>query len=273
MSRDATLQPEDAGAPQPCTAPLFLPTEETTSSSVPTSAPATKHRPAKKKPAEGRARKHDGWWSQYAALHVLNNSSASSWKHILASVKQPTPQLGIEELQNSYLITDTTLSMPTPNVGTPALQQQQQQQPLFRPSFSALEAPEPFVPLGAAKRARRCSAPEGEPASRKRRRRSCPAAARHDVTPRPAQEETLAVRASPLQVEWVPDSAETTCTANESFSVFEDDTFQLDTFSDTSLPPAPPLPGAPVFALPGDETTRWCAEEPTIPQLYSYYFC
>lgn len=271
MSRDATVQPGDAGAPQPCTTPLFAPTEETTSCSVPASAPETKRRPAKKKPAEGRARKHDGWWSQYAALHVLNNSSASSWKHILASVKQPTPQLGIEELQHSYLITDTTLSMPPPNVGTPALQQQQQQQ--VRPSFTVLEAPDSYVPLGAAKRARRCSATEGEPASRKRRRRSCPAAAQCAATPRPVQEEVVTVRASPLQSECVPDSAETTCTSNESFSVFEDDTFQLDTFSDASLPPAPPLPGAPVFALPGDETTRWSVEEPTIPQLYSYYFC
>lgn len=274
MSRDATVQSGDAGAAQPCTTPVFMPTEETTSnttttsSNVPASVPETKRRPAKRKPVEGRARKHDGWWSQYAALHVLNNSSASSWKHILASVKQPTPQLGIEELQHSYLITDTTLSMPPSNTGAPV------PQPLFRPSYSTLEAPESYVPLGAVKRTRRYSAPAGEPAGRKRRRRSCPAAAQCEARSTPAQEEeAFAVRASPLQPDSVPDSAETTCTANESFSVFDDDTFQLDTFSDVSLPPAPPLPGAPVFALPGDETTRWGAEEPAIPQLYSYYYC
>ena len=274
--------PQDA-TPQPCTTPVFLPGVETVNPqgcNVPTGVPETKPRPAKKKPAEGRARKHDGWWSRYAALHVLNNSSASSWKHILAAVKQPTPQLGIEELQHSYLITDTTLSMP-PNVGTPALQQQSNPQPLFRPSFSALEAPESDVPIGPAKRARRCSLPEESTSRKRRRRRSCPAATKaaaapavhHDAAPSSTPEETFSVRASPLPPERVPDSAETTFTANESFSVFEDEAFQLDTLSNTSLPSAPPVSGASVFALPGDETTRWGVEEPPVSQLYSDYFC
>ena len=81
------------------------------------------------------------------------------------------------------------------------------------------------------------------------------------------------MRASPLPPERVPDSVETTFTANESFSVFEDEAFQLDTLSKTALPSAPPVSGASGFALPGDETTRGVGEEPPVSQLYSDYFC